>query len=238
MKTIEINTPKYSPSKKLNNETAEICTEIDLFIGLLNKHAYRAKGYSLASIQHFDSLEKMQQENILKQFRKYSELCFELSLNGVSFHDNKKLTNMVLKKIGMVGPKNFCETLESEDIVEIYNTDGVQIFRSFSFYDYCSYNLLDLISYPWYELLERHTSITESIADHIKIVLASDCNNAITSNVPLHSIRELFSEEQNVFTSRFNFFAPLFVGAGSKTGFICSGRLQNISHSPGSIKFL
>jgi hypothetical protein len=223
---------------RLNPETISICTQIDAFTGLLRKHGQTVKGYTPSGVQHFNSLEKSQRETILRQFQAYSELCIQADAEGISLRDNKELSMSILKKLGVASPKNFFEHLEEQDIVEIYNTEGVQIFRNFVFYAHCSYTLLELLSHPWYELLERHGSMTKIIGEHIQVVLG-DGNETIPSTVPAHTMRELFSEENRMFTSRFKHFAPLFAGAGKKTGFICSGSLSHIpQESPATVTFM
>lgn len=221
----------------LNRETIDLCRETQRFSELLQRHGYNVKSFTPASVLHFDALEQKQRASILDQFQKYSGLCFEAEQQGVTFRDNRQMTTHILKKIGMVAPKDFYDRLELEDIVEIYDLNGVQIFRNFTFYEYCTYTLVELISYPWYELLERHSSVTESIGGHIMAVLG-DCHDTIPSTVPFHSVRELFSEERRLFGSRFKFFAPLFAGPGQKKGFICSGALSEIPHDPQTIAFI
>ncbi len=221
----------------LNRETIQICQQMDRFVTLLRKHGYEAKSYRDSSVIHFNSLEQTQRETIFRQFQKYSDLCAEVDSQDFSFRASKELTARILKKIGVVAPVNFFDTLDQGDIVEIYDANGVQVFRNFDFYEHCTYTLLDLVSYPWYELLERHESITGIIGGHIQTIMGN-CNETVPSTVPVHSMREIFSEEKRMFYSKFKYFAPLFSGPGKKTGFICSGALSHIPEAHDNVVFM
>jgi hypothetical protein len=220
-----------------NSETAAICAELDQFVGFLAKYGHRARPYREGSIAHFNSLEPIQRRTILANFRAYADLCASIESAGVSFKNIPDLARFVVGKLGLNGPRSFFEGLGSENIVEIYNSEGVQVFRNFVFYDFCSYTLLDLISYPWFELLERHASVNEKIGKLIAEVMG-DCNDVIADTLGPHNMRELFSEEKRIFRAQFVCFAPLFEGPGVKKGFICSGRLSFIPHDPQAVSFI
>jgi hypothetical protein len=219
------------------SESAALCAELDKFLGLLARHGIQARAYTPAAVRHYESLPEAQRKTILHQFRQYAGLCEAVEDADISFRSGPDLARYVVGGLGMKGPRNFFELIGGEDIVEVYNTEGVQIFRNFVFYEHCSYTLLELISHPWYELLERHASITNEIGKLIGLVLG-DCNQMIPSTVGPHTMREIFSEEQRMFVAQFDRFAPLFSGAGKKAGFICSGKLSYVPHDPEGVAFI
>lgn len=224
----------FSP---LHAETTAICAELTCFVTFLGKHGHLARAYRPSSVARFDSLPPQQRQTILAEFRNYAGLCASIESEGISFEDSPALASAIVNKIGLHGPRSFFENLGSDDLVEIYNSAGIQIFRNFVFYDFCTYSLLDLISYPWFELLERHSAVNEAIAEHIALVMG-DCNDVVPSTIAPHNVRELFSEEQRMFVAQFGSFAPLFGGAGQKNGFICSGKLRFVTHNPEGVTFL
>jgi hypothetical protein len=230
--SIEFNLRPRGPS-----EAAALCAELEKFSWLLARHGYQTLAYNPSAVKHFESLPETQRSAILRQFRQYASLCEAVEDAQVSFRSGPDLARYVVSGLGLNGPKSFFELLGSEDIVEVYNSDGVQIFRNFVFYEHCSYTLLEIISYPWYELLERHEAVTREIGEHIGRVLG-ECNDVIPSTVRAHTMREIFSEEKRMFISQFDRFAPLFAGPGQKAGFICSGKLSYVPHEPDSLTFL
>src|ERR1700722_7850089 len=44
---------------------------------------------------------------------------------------------------------NLEDYLEKEHLIEIYDQDGVQLYRNFAFFRYCSYSLLELALIDW-----------------------------------------------------------------------------------------
>ena len=60
-----------------------------------------------------------------------------------------------LKKAHLFTTESVSSLITNENIVEVYNLDHVQLFRSINFFDLCNYSLLDLLARQWFELFER-----------------------------------------------------------------------------------
>lgn len=114
---------------------------------------------------------------------------YELTLQLVAtdFPD-KKISNEIEKEIriakaalrhhGLRAQDSFWESLEKDQIIEIYNSDMKQIYRSFSFFRHCGYSILDLSVFEWFALFQRS-----------QIVMAqmhADVDKVLTLNLPLH----------------------------------------------------
>lgn len=88
--------------------------------------------------------------------------------------------------------------IDEDDVIEIYNTEGIQIYRSWSCFRVCSYSLVDLLLHDWDTLYERPTSVVAHISECIANALSPDLP-LVTYGVPEYLIAERFEGHDNVF---------------------------------------
>ena len=107
-------------------------------------------------------------------------------------------------------PSDLFSTLESGDLVEVYDNTGLQVFRSFKLLSFTSYSLEDILVYRWDELFERDESITQQLISQAQTVLSSGDFSTQWNCVPdIHLVKEINSEEKRCFALRFKRIAPL-----------------------------
>jgi hypothetical protein len=100
-----------------------------------------------------------------------------------------EFTKRFLAVEGLFVSDDIWATLRDGDVIEIYNLDGIQIFRSFSFFKYCSYTLTDILSQEWFNLWDRPRTIIEAMHNNVGRALESS-KSIFKTDVPTHVLRE------------------------------------------------
>jgi hypothetical protein len=121
---------------------------------------------------------------------------------------SRQLTWSALKILGLRPPLDFFDKIQNEDIVEIYNTDQVQIFRTLRFFELCSYDVASILMIPWYKLYGRSSQMEEIGLREMNDSLFSG-TAAVPFDMPSHELSEIASAEMRVFEMRHRWRGPL-----------------------------
>ncbi len=145
--------------------------------------------------------------------------------NATSFKDktdNKSIIKNVLDFMKFTAPADFIDKIKEDDIVEIYNLEGIQIFRNLKFYETTTYGLTDLLTHEWFELYYRSSKITEKLMMYAEQVFENPSNDIVyeMDEVPVHMIKEIKADPIQLCEIKFKNIAPVINYLGQKTGLI------------------
>ncbi len=173
----------------------------------------------------------------IRTARTVLEVHLEAERAGYDMDDSVNLARTALKTLGLLAAPEAFREIRRKDIVEIYNMDNIQIFRSFNFFRICNYNLDDLLLNKWYVLYERSPIITQALMDEVESHLKS--LRVLTKfTTPTHPMKETFAEPQGVFMTRFKFITSVFEGPEKRAGFLNTLRARPIKVAPERISFI
>lgn len=106
----------------------------------------------------------------------------------------------------------FCDdlysTLEREDIIEVHDLYGAQIYRNFEAFNLISFTLFDLMANPWQTLYSRPQLATEAIQRRMGELMANP-KGVEDAKIPDHLITELEVEMPRSILLSFKKVAPL-----------------------------
>lgn len=193
-----------------------------------------------------ETLTKLSQQKKLSIHKNFDLIMDTISseeLQALSMLSDDLFTRLCLKKMGIRCPEDFLSTMTEEDLVEGYNTDGIQIFRNLRFMDVCGYSLLDVLSHEWPTLYERSQIITRQLFSAVDKTL-QDLSVQLTkldNLVATHFMKERFSSTRQVCQVSFKHISPLYCNAsGEALGFIISSQAKMIDSKPeeDSLRFI
>lgn len=110
-----------------------------------------------------------QLESIDRNLR-FLEATLGLPVENVS--SDQDMTREVLQSLRMKISNNFWNTIQADEVIEIYRPDGFQLFRSFNIFKTTGYSLLDLSFYTWKELWKRSSSSSGQIEQAISLIIS------------------------------------------------------------------
>ena len=115
---------------------------------------------------------------------------------------DQQLTWYAMRSLGIKGPADLFAWIDKEDCVEIYTTEGVQLYRNFQFFKYCSYSLEELMTYPFFELYSRPEWLQAEMMKSVELCFQTP-ETVINCGVPAHPCYEVKS--QRAFAGTVNF---------------------------------
>ena len=135
--------------------------------------------------------------------------------SGINLSQEVRLLKLALEKFGLkIKDPGFIERLDEGDIIEVYNSEGIQLYRSWSFFKICSYSLVDLLVYDWNTLYERPVSIVNSLMELAPKLFQPE-TMTVPYGLPDYILIERYRERNRALNVKMKLASPLI---DKKTG--------------------
>ncbi len=189
----------------------EILSRVEEISGFLQKQGHDVAPFSNQALRKFQSFEEPRKAKAVDQLSRLNQLLqgsmnpFEKELPPVSeIHPEKHFVEAALKFYDLKLRDDFWKTVEPHDILEIYNDEGIQVFRTFNFFTSSSYSLTDLLVNEWYVLWERPKFVLKRIFEYSNGILSGEMKGVIKMDIPKHVVKEISSASEELvgFTPR------------------------------------
>lgn len=201
---------------QIQNLVEEFRSQLRMFKALTQKQGFHLPEEPEQALVQFASHPKALQRQICQNFAAYIETFLAAAKQNVKFHEGKKMLWYALQRLEMRPTSELFNFIEDDDIIEIYNAEGIQIYRNMNFYEVCSYSVGDILSYGWSELYERDPQISQQIVQVATGIFQGFHGKTFPSPVPPHSFFEKFSGARNILEMKQKYYSPLFPSAGGK----------------------
>jgi hypothetical protein len=193
----------------------------------------RLKPYGSEHLCYFSVLSLAKQQIIYEDLRRYYQICLESIQLHDSLKDNMGQFHLALKKLDIQVEGQVFAALNSEDVIEIYTLDSIQIFRTFNFFHLVTYTLEEIFCRPWFELYQRDVFTNEANHKAVKYVLSGETRSPFYPNIPVHDVYEKKEGGHSLTKIKHRFMAPAYNSDDARTGFInvfqVVGQLQRSS---------
>lgn len=190
------------------------------FCDCAEMEGFRLKPYDSEHLFCFSVLSLAKQQVVYEDLRRYYQICLESIHLHTSLKDNIGQFRLAAKKLGLQVEDNVFSALNSEDVVEIYTIDSIQIFRTFNFFHLVTYTLEEIFCRPWFELYERDIFTNEANHKAVKYVLSRQTRSPFYPNIPVHDVYEKREGVHTLTRIKHRFMAPAFNSQEELTGFI------------------
>src|SRR5437868_972067 len=145
----------YVGSSGLNfGTTAAIIQQVDLIYGLLMRASIPARPYTPKSVRILQNLDEDKKLRILQDLKNWSAILISTG-SSLEKIDERSLALKALKYFNLNLKDDGWQDTYADEIIEIYNPQGIQLYRSLNFFKTCGYSLLDLCVNEWFVLWER-----------------------------------------------------------------------------------
>jgi hypothetical protein len=228
----------------LNPKTREIavlmCTILEDLERLARLKGISLKGYDENSLKCFLALPEPKQKILTHAVTDYLEIVARVPgaldpFEKISVEHEIKYLSLALRRYGLRTRDQDFDFLKDGDIIEVYNSDWIQLYRNFEFFRHCSYTLLDLICNEVYVLYERPQQIVESMIKFCTEVLANG-RETVPYMVPVHILRERYLNARKAFRIQFKYVSPLIDASGKTVAILSTLRADLISEGPETSK--
>ncbi|UXR63153.1 hypothetical protein EZJ49_08695 [Bdellovibrio bacteriovorus] len=164
----------------------------------------------LPGLPYFSQLPSEGKKRVVETLRFYQDLCHSQLAEGYRINDSLSFTWRAFRRLGLVPRAELFNHIRNEDIVEIYSEDHIQLFRNFTFFDFCSYTLEELHTNEWWALFERDEEITTKIIEEVRKVFSEEIRETFTPNIPKHVLREIRSADRLCQSMEIRRMSPLY----------------------------
>lgn len=194
---------------------------LEEFKSLVLEFCERAKGEGMNLVpwmgfsqgmepSYFCKLPDDMQIGVVERFRSYVEVCREVHGQGQSLRDDKTFLWRMLQKLRLHPPSNLMDQVRESEIIEVHTLEFVQIYRNLRFFEICGYTIDDILSRPFWELLQRDQGITSLLIDLASTTLSGSVHGVLDlPQVPEHTVLELDSAARHLLVVRQRLMAPL-----------------------------
>jgi hypothetical protein len=186
--------------------------------------------YQDQSLPYFGALDERAQREVLEALGVSVQICRNTKAQGNAMDDTPSLIWQALKELGLRPPSDLFGHMNDCNVVEVYSPKNIQLFRTFSFFRYCSYTLEELYCHDWVQLFPRDdVRNVEMILNFVSDVFERRVRNTVSlRHIPNHIVREARSSQRLILEVGINWGAPLFFEGGSEpaaTIFLETGKL-------------
>jgi hypothetical protein len=162
------------------------------------------------SLPRFSSLTPEAQKLAFRNLSTYHGICSSTIQAGNSVQESKSLIWFAIKAFGFRPTSDLFNFVTDDHVIEIHDQTGVQIFRNFQFYKFCSYSIEELYCVSWPDLFSHEGEFTQQILEKGMLLLSGNVNSTIPFNVTDHKIQETNSICKFQIRANVEFGSPLF----------------------------
>jgi hypothetical protein len=142
------------------------------------------------SLPHFRNLSFEKQKETLQVVNIYAEVMAELKRDeGFVLRNSNSLWRM-LGRLRLKVSDGFYSHLGDDDVVELYDLEGRQLYRSFNFFPLCTCTLEELYTIPWFELYERDEKVGATYHQSVERLVENPELGVRPTAAPTHIVKE------------------------------------------------
>ncbi|MGE4130049.1 MAG: hypothetical protein AB7F86_00340 [Bdellovibrionales bacterium] len=201
---------------------------------LANEVGIQITPFRNSNLPHFSRKSEEEKSRVIWDLRNYVTVCEKVQDDGGDLKDPVTVTWMAIKEMGMRPPSDLFSHITADNVIEFHNQDGIQIFRNFHFYQYCSYSLEELYCFPWSTLYSRNEEALNSLLRIFGSFYCGEMKTGVRTGIAPHIIEEIYSPFKYKIYASQDYAAPLFDLTGRPIASIIveTGRLVNAPLSP------
>lgn len=220
-------------SLSTSSKTENIDTRCEAFRTLCRQYcdfAHRA-GVTIPpfrdnSNRRFTDLPEPVQNAILDNLRDSISITERAIKTGVNIEkETRALTWWALLKLKLRPRSDLFSHLNDSDIIEIYDANNIQVFRTFNMFQCISYTLEELFTYQWFELFKRDQNVTDQLVSMATQLLNAETSDIIFPELPPHFIEDLFGPRRTCSEIQTRLGAPLYTPQNKVGGYLSATRL-------------
>ncbi len=171
-------------------------------------------------LNKFRALPEVVQSGVTQILSEYVSILESIKAQGQNLSYNLNSVWAAFGRYGMRPNFGLLQLLHPEDIIEIYNLDGIQVFRSFHFFRLCSYTIEDLLCSTWHDLFHRESGPDTAYFEYFGRLISGKIRDTEKMAVDAHLVRETSSPKRLVGIVEPRYVAPLFDNTKRVNGFV------------------
>lgn len=214
---------KIIPEVESSNLVEDMRLELDLFVVTAAKFGVDVVPYGDPALLHFQKVPAAIQKVLLHAARVYRVICEEFFREEI-FVERDQI-ELLAKKAKIQISKDYLDNIVDGDVVEIYDSNSSQLFRTINFFRVCSYTLEELYSIPWYELYHRDQFFQKQNESLMIKMVTEKISGPQAIPVKPHHVEELRSKRMYRVLMQPKYMSRLDNSQGEMIGYASSFRV-------------
>lgn len=177
------------------------------------------KPYADPSVSSYSALTPEVQKSRLENLRVYLQTIEMAEKSGDRFEDSRSIWHG-LSALGLVPPSDLFAKLPPDSAIEVYDLQGIQIWRNWETMRVCSYTLEEIFSLEWHRRYDRDERITAQCFQAVMEVMSGQKGEILDPEIPTHFLLETCSQERFLLNIKFRLIARLKDRDGNPAGFL------------------
>lgn len=199
------------------SESKNITSNCDLFRRVSSEVANLAAQVGIqvvpfynSSLKLFSQLKYDQQNEVIGALNVYLNIHKLTKADGESILNSSRVVWNALIQLGFKPTADLFSFLTEGNVIEIHDIQYRQIFRSLSFFQFCSYSLEDLYCTHIVDLYERDINLETELMAIASKIYRGDIDKTIDSGLKPHIIREKSSHDRLNIHAHIKYLSPLY----------------------------
>lgn len=182
----------------LSSLELSIIADLQKVAQIVKSQGYECRAYSPKALVNLQALPTEKKEVLAKQ------LSLVLTVVNITsdveipadHHDERRYIEQAIGLYDLeLRDEGFWKQLEKDDVIEVYSSENIQLFRTFNFFKISSYSLLDLLTNEWYVLWERPSFVLNACIEAAQSVLEGQTQKTTPINARRHILKEIYNDE-------------------------------------------
>jgi hypothetical protein len=174
----------------------------DRICSISNDNGVKVIGYRDPQLPLFNALPVTKQVEVLSRMKIYLHSLEVVEATDSKFENSENVLWHSLSALGLVPPSDMFRRFKSNDIIEIYDLQGIQIWRNFNFLRICSYTLEEMHSLEWHNRYTREEAKSAECLSHLENLLSGKTSDVFFCDISEHVLEETNSTERYVLQVR------------------------------------
>ncbi len=150
---------------------------------------------------------------------------------GHAIDNSSKSLWHALKTLGFMPDSEVFAKFENDDVIEVYDSNGTQMWRNFNYMKICSYTLEELLCHDWPTLYIRDEKLTGHLVKLMVDTVTSGSRGPSFIDVDYHLVEERFSTDRFRLNVRHDYICALLRKGGQCDGFLITSKVDIIGQS-------
>lgn len=175
------------------------------------------RAFDCESLPHFSALAASAQKLALSHLRSCWSVLERSEQAPATARNNAQAMWATLRVLGFTPPADLFSRLEADDLIEIYEPSGLQIWRNIGVMEVCSYTIEEMHSFDWSARYEREEEHTQAIFKIVTELIGGGPSAGERLCLSKHFVRERFSRKNFLLEVSHDDYLPLR-GRGPELG--------------------
>lgn len=171
--------------------------DLEKLAEIIRTHGYRCRPYSPKSLVNLRTLPVEKKHLLAKQINTVLNIIlYTPQITPLQDeHPERCYVEQALKMYNLETESDFWTKLQKDDVVEVYSSENIQLFRTFNFFKISSYSLLDLLTNEWYHLWERPSFVLDGLIQASVDMMEGRIKCATQINAAKHILKEICNDD-------------------------------------------